>query len=261
MKTSASWRIPNGLGIVWSLVLGIGVLFLPESPRYAFARGHTDEARHSIARLAGVDLDHPAVNDQLRQIRDKLEEESSRGEASWTEIFTGPRMLYRTALGIALQAGQQFCGVNLFFYFGTTIFKSTGLSNSYITQIIIGSVNVACSFAGLYVSHKVGRRQALMSGATWIFVCFLIYTFVGSFVLDSENPQRTPKSGSALIVVSALAIAAFASTWGPIVWAAVAELYPTRYRAPCMALATATNWFCNFLICFFTRFITDEIHY
>ncbi|TGJ86571.1 hypothetical protein E0Z10_g2164 [Xylaria hypoxylon] len=261
INNSASWRIPDGIGFAWSLILGVGILFLPESPRYAYTKGRTDEARHTIARLAGVDENDPLVNNQITQIRVKLEEEASQGKASWSEIFTGPRMLHRTVLGIVLQAGQQLTGANFFFYYGTTIFKATGLSDSYVTQIILGSVNVVCTFAGLYVVHKVGRRKALMSGAGWIFICFLIYAFVGQFALDSTNPQNTPAAGSALIVFSALAIAAFATTWGPIVWAAVAEMYPTRYRAPCMALATASNWFWNFLISFFTRFITDEIHY
>ncbi|KAI0430029.1 general substrate transporter [Xylaria sp. FL1042] len=258
---SASWRIPNGLGFAWSLILGVGILFLPESPRYAYMKGRTEEARHTIARLAGVDDNDTMVNSQITQIRVKLEEEETQGKASWSEIFTGPRMFYRTVLGVVLQAGQQLTGANFFFYYGTTIFKATGLSDSYITQIILGSVNVFCTFAGLYVVHKVGRRKALMVGAGWIFVCFLIYAFVGEFALDSMNPQNTPQAGSALIVFSALAIAAFATTWGPIVWTAVAELYPTRYRAPCMALATASNWLWNFLISFFTRFITDKIHY
>ncbi|KAI0528465.1 general substrate transporter [Xylaria digitata] len=258
---SASWRIPNGLGFAWSLILGVGILFLPESPRYAYTKGRTDEARHTIARLAGVDDNDPMVNSQINQIRVKLEEEATQGKASWSEIFTGPRMFHRTVLGIVLQAGQQLTGANFFFYYGTTIFKATGLSDSYVTQIILGSVNVVCTFAGLYVVHKVGRRKALMAGAGWIFICFLIYAFVGQFALDSVNPQNTPEAGSALIVFSALAIAAFATTWGPIVWTAVAELYPTRYRAPCMALATASNWLWNFLISFFTRFITDKIHY
>lgn len=62
--------------------------------------------------------------------------------------------------------------------------------------------------------------------------------------------MNTPAAGSVLIVFSCLAIAAFATTWGPLVWAVVAELYPARYRAPCMALATASNWFWNFMISF-----------
>lgn len=258
---SASWRIPNGLGFLWSLILCIGILFLPESPRFAYYRGREDEARNTIARLAGVDPHSPIVNDQLNQIRQKVEEEKNLDKARWIEIFTGPRMFYRTVLGVVLQAGQQLTGANFFFYYGTTVFASTGLSDSYVTQIILGSVNVACTFVGLYVIANVGRRKALMVGALCMTVCFFIYTFVGTYALDSTDPMSTPKAGAALIVFSCLAIAAFAITWGPIVWTAVSEMYPARYRAPCMALATASNWLWNFLISFFTRFITDAIHY
>ncbi|KAI1868436.1 uncharacterized protein JN550_006352 [Neoarthrinium moseri] len=258
---SSSWRIPNGLGFLWALILGVGVLFLPESPRFAFTRGREEEARQTIAGLAGVDPHHRSVSDQLSQIRAKLDEEKASGKAKLTEIFTGPRMLYRTILGIILQMGQQLTGANFFFYYGTTVFAATGLDNSYVTQIILGTVNVVCTFAGLYVVQKVGRRKALIAGAGWMMICFFIYAFVGQYSLDHEDPSRTPAAGSVLIVFSCLAIAAFATTWGPIVWAAVAEMYPARYRAPCMALATASNWFWNFMISFFTRFITDAIDY
>ncbi|KAI0846509.1 general substrate transporter [Daldinia vernicosa] len=261
MQSSASWRIPNGIGFLWSLVLCLGILVLPESPRHAYRKGQEEQARNTIARLAGVDPQHRSVHDQITEIRVKLDEEKASGKASWFEIFTGPRMLYRTILGMVLQAGQQLTGANFFFYYGTTVFKSTGLSDSYVTQIILGTVNVATTIAGLYVVQKVGRRKALIAGAAGMMVCFFIYAFVGHYALDSTNPLNTPKAGSALIVFSCLAIAAFATTWGPLVWAVVAELYPSRYRAPCMALATASNWFWNFMISFFTRFITDAIDY
>ncbi|KAH7021328.1 general substrate transporter [Microdochium trichocladiopsis] len=261
MENSASWRIPNGLGFMWSLILGVGILFLPESPRFAYRQGREEEARKTIAKLAGVEPHDRSVQDQLTQIRVKLDEEKNMEKASWFEIFTGPRMLYRTVIGVVLQAGQQLTGANFFFYFGTTVFKSTGLDDSYVTQIILGSVNVVCTFGGLYVVQKFGRRPALIAGAAWIVMCFFVYAFVGEYALDSKNPMNTPKAGSVLIVFSCLAIASFAATWGPLVWAVVAELYPARYRAHCMALATASNWFWNFLISFFTRFITDAIGY
>jgi SP family sugar:H+ symporter-like MFS transporter len=60
----------------------------------------------------------------------------------------------------------------------------------------------------------------------------------------------TPKAGSALVTFSCLAIAAFAVSWGPLVWTVNAELYPIRYRSFCMGIATASNWFWNFLISF-----------
>ncbi|KAK4888680.1 hexose transporter hxt5 [Elasticomyces elasticus] len=261
MPSSASWRIPNGLGFLWALVLGGGILFLPESPRFAFRMGREDEARETIAKLAGVSPDSPIVANQITEIRLKLEHEKAGANTAWHEIFTGPRMLYRTLLGMVLQAGQQLTGANFFFYYGTTVFAATGLSNSYVTQIILGSVNVGCTFGGLYVVQKCGRRNALMAGAAWMMMCFLVYAFVGHFMLDLNNPMNTPAAGNILIVFSCLFIAAFATTWGPLVWAVVAELYPARYRAPCMALATSSNWLFNFLMSFFTRFITGAIDY
>lgn len=105
--------------------------------------------------------------------------------------------------------------------------------------------------------QKCSRRWSLIVGALWSFICFMIYAFVGHFALSDTNKA----AGNVLIVFSCLFIVAFATTWGPLVWAVVAEIYPARYRAPCMALATASNWLWNFLISFFTTFITNDIDY
>lgn len=112
---SASWRIPNGLSFLWSLILGAGILFLPESPRYAYRKGREEEARNTIARLAGLEPNAPSVNRQIAEMQEKLEEERALPDTKWHEIFTGPRMAYRTTLGIVLQAGQQLTGINFFF--------------------------------------------------------------------------------------------------------------------------------------------------
>jgi len=247
MDSSASWRIPNGISFLWALILGAGILFLPESPRYAYRQGREDEARRTIAKLAGVDPNAQSVNVQIDEIRLKLEEERAGADTSFFEIFTGPKMFYRTVLGMVLQAGQQLTGANFFFYYGTTIFNGVGLNNSYVAQIILGTVNVACTFGGLWVVQKCGRRKALMFGAAWMMMCFFIYSFVGHFMLHEGKDTKT--AGNILIVFSCLFIVAFATTWGPLVWAVVAELYPARYRAPCMALATSSNWLWNFRTC------------
>jgi SP family sugar:H+ symporter-like MFS transporter len=258
---SAQWRIPNGLSALWALILGSSILFMPESPRFAYRMGREEEARRNMARLNGVDPYSPLIDAEIKEIEDKLKAERAGGDHPWTEIFTGPRMLYRTLLGMVLQAGQQLTGANFFFYYGTTVFKSTGISNSYITSIILGSVNVGATIGGLWIVKNCGRRKALMAGAAWMFMCFMVYAFVGSFVLSATDPMSTPAAGKVLIVFTCLFIVAFATTWGPLVWTVVGELYPSQYRAPCMAIATASNWLFNFLISFFTTFITNAIHY
>ncbi|KAL1641125.1 hexose transporter hxt5 [Didymella pomorum] len=258
---SAQWRIPNGLSVLWALLLGTAMLFLPESPRYSYRKGNIEYARKTMAELNGVELNNGLLDKEIAEIEGKLEAEARGGSHPWYGIFTGPRMLYRTLLGMVLQGGQQLTGANYFFYYGTTIFSSTGLSNSYVTSIILGTVNVVATIAGLWIIHNVGRRKAMLAGAAWMAVCLLIYSFVGHYQLDRINPLSTPQAGNIMIVFTCLFIAAFAATWGPLVWAIVAELYPARYRAICMALATATNWLFNFLISFFSTFITDQIDY
>ncbi|KAM5519921.1 hexose transporter-like protein [Fusarium oxysporum f. sp. phaseoli] len=126
---SASWRIPNALNFLWALLLGVGILLLPESPRFAYRKGKVEEARKTIANLAGLDINSPSVNRQIDDIREKLEEEQALPETRLVEIFTGPRMAYRTILGITLQAGQQLTGINFFF-----VSKLNGITSQQLTN-------------------------------------------------------------------------------------------------------------------------------
>lgn len=117
------------------------------------------------------------------------------------------------------------------------------------------------TFIGLYLVEHYGRRKSLMTGSIWMTVCFLILASVGHFALDVKEPAYTPAAGIALIVMAALFILGYATTWGPMVWTRIAEIYPSKYRAKGMALATASNWTWNFLIAFFTTFITADIDF
>jgi SP family sugar:H+ symporter-like MFS transporter len=259
INSTASWRITMGIGFAWPLILGIGTLFLPESPRFAYRHGRVEEAREVMAKLYGVPLNHRVVAQEMSDMKNKLDEELAVGKAPWHEVLTGPRMFYRTMLGIALQSLQQLTGANFIFYYGTSIFQGVGLSNSYVTQIILGAVNFGMTLPGLYIVEHYGRRKCLMAGAAWCFICFMIWASVGHEVLHS-NPSSHP-AGVAMIVFTCFFIVGFATTWGPIVWAICGEMYPFRYRATCMGIATAANWTWNFLISFFTPFISSSIDF
>jgi SP family sugar:H+ symporter-like MFS transporter len=127
--------------------------------------------------------------------------------------------------------------------------------------MILGGVNFGTTFGGLYVIEHFGRRRSLITGGIWMFICFMVFASVGHFSLDVQHPPNTPGAGKAMVVFACLFITGFAMTWGPMVWAIVAELYPSRYRARAMAMATASNWLWNFLIGFFTPFITGDIDF
>ncbi|CZT20974.1 related to MFS monosaccharide transporter [Ramularia collo-cygni] len=258
----ASWRIPMGVGFIWPLLMVIGIAFLPESPRWDYRHNNIERARRTISRSYGVPINHWEVEREMREIKEKYDAEfAGGGKHVWYEIFTGPRMAYRTLLGVTLQALQQLTGANFFFYFGTTIFRSVGI-DSYITSMILGAVNFVMTFPGiLLVVEKAGRRKALMWGAGWMFMCFMVFSSVGHFALDQIDPSRTPQAGTVMIVFACLFIAGYAMTWGPVIWVVVGELFPTRYRTMCMGISSASNWIWNFLISFFTSFITASIDY
>ncbi|KAL1302098.1 hypothetical protein AAFC00_002534 [Neodothiora populina] len=256
-----AWRIPMGIGFIWSLIMGVGICFLPESPRWDYRHGNLARAKKTIANVYGTPENHFEVSREFREIKQKFDVEKAGGNHPWYEVFTGPRMLYRVCLGVGLQILQQLTGANFFFYYGTTIFQATGINNSYVTAMILGGVNFGCTFGGLYVVENFGRRKALIFGGFWMFACFMVFASVGHFSLDRVTPQNSPGAGTAMIVFACLFIAGYAMTWAPIVWCVVGELYPSRYRALAMGIATSGNWVFNFLISFFTPFITGDIDY
>ena len=112
-------------------------------------------------------------------------------------------------------------------------FSSIGIDNSFITQFILGSVNVVCTFPGLYMVEKFVRRECLTIGALWMCMCFLVFASLGNFKLYNADGSSNQTIGYVMIVFASLFIAAFASTWGPMAWACVAEMYPasTEVRA------------------------------
>ncbi|CAG8287300.1 unnamed protein product [Penicillium salamii] len=258
---TGSWRIPMGITYLWAIVLGVGMAFFPESPRYDYRNGKVDKSMNTLAKIYGIPLNHRALHIEFDEIKEKHEEEKRNGQATWAQMFRAPTMSYRVAVGVALQALQQLTGANYFFYYGTTIFKGAGIPNSYVTQMILGGVNFGTTFLGLYLIEHFGRRRSLIIGGLWMFVCFMIFASVGHFSLDRDFPERTKSAGVAMVVFACLFILGFASTWGPMVWTIIAELYPSQYRARAMSLATASNWLWNFLLAFFTPFITADIDF
>ncbi|KAI5293359.1 hexose transporter hxt1 [Ascosphaera acerosa] len=127
--------------------------------------------------------------------------------------------------------------------------------------MILGAVNFGTTFLGLYFIEHLGRRKSLLIGAVWMFCCFIVFASVGHFSLDVQDPETTPGPGKAMVVFACLFILGFASTWGPTIWTLISEMYPSRYRARAMALPTASNWLWNFLLGFFTPFITSAIDF
>ncbi|KAG0674632.1 hexose transporter hxt1 [Pichia californica] len=261
---SRQWRIPLGLSFAWALLMIVGMTFTPESPRFLIEKGRLEEAAASLAKINKVEQDSDFIKNEMEVLVAAIELEQNAGSATWGELFTGkPKIFYRLMVGVLLQSLQQLTGNNYFFYYGTTIFQSVGLNDSFETSIVFGVINFASTFVALYVVDKFGRRKTLLGGAAGMLLCLVIFASIGvkDLYIDGYGSEARKPVGNAMIFLVCFFIFFFATTWGPCVFVVVSETYPLRIRSKGMAIASGANWIWGFLIAFFTPFITGAIHF
>lgn len=140
LTNSGAYRIPIAVQFAWALILFFGMLMLPETPRMWIKRGQPEKAAKSLSVLRRLDVDHPALVEELAEITANHEYELSLGKATYVDCFRG-NLGRRLATGCLLQALQQLTGVNFIFYYGTSFFTNSGISNSFIVSMITSCVN------------------------------------------------------------------------------------------------------------------------
>ena len=246
---TGSYRIPIAIQMLWALILGTGLFFLPESPRYFVKRGKIDRATHVLARLRSQGPESEMVQQELAEIIANHEYELKmvpQGSyfTSWFNCFHGSLFkansnLRRTILGTSLQMMQQWTGVNFVFYFGSNFFKSLGtVQNPFLISLITTLVNVCSTPISFYTIERFGRRPLLIWGAFGMVVCQFIVAITGT--VTSSAPAVT-----SMIAFICIYIFFFASTWGPGAWVVIGEIFPLPIRARGVALSTASNWLWN----------------
>ncbi|TIA27670.1 monosaccharide transporter, partial [Aureobasidium pullulans] len=218
---SGSYRIPIGIQFAWALILGGGIACLPESPRYFVKQGQLEKAAKALASVRGQPVDSQFVQQELAEIVANHEYELSvvpQGSylSSWANCFKGSLWkansnLRRTILGTSLQMMQQWTGVNFIFFFGTTFFQQLGsISNPFLIGLITTLVNVLSTPISFWTIERFGRRPLLIWGALGMLCCQFLTAILGT-AISSDNDAAT----KAQIAFICLAIAFFASTWGP----------------------------------------------
>ncbi|KAI1806593.1 hexose transporter [Daldinia bambusicola] len=255
MAGAAAYRIPMGLQFTWACVLCLGLLILPETPRFLIKQGNKHAAGLALSRLRRLDITHPALVEELAEIEANHDYELALGTASYRDLFVGtPHLGRRTLTGCCLQMLQQLTGINFIMYYGTTFFTTAGVSDPFLISLVMNVINVVSTVPGLFVVESWGRRKLLIVGALGMAVCQLVIAVFSTLASESQSSLVA----KLVIVFVSLFVFFYAASWGPVTWVVTSEIYPLKIRAKSMSISTAANWLLNFGIGYGTPFMVEE---
>ncbi len=227
---SGNWRAMFAVVLIPAIILFIGMLFLPESPRWLIANQQLAAARKVLERLrasaAEVEHDIQTIQLGLQQV-----------DGRWRELFSAPFFL-PSLLAIGIAIFNQLTGINSFLQYAPLILKNAGINSSMISMlgsVGIGLLNFFCTLLAMLLIDSVGRRPLLLVGIAGLILAEVYLALLQYMEVDAATLGLLSLAGLFLFIVF------FAIGPGIVVWLAIAELFPTRVRGKGMALCLFFN--------------------
>lgn len=234
---TVGWRWMFASGIVPSIAFLLLALGIPESPRWLTEAGRSEEGRAILAHVGGENY----AAKELASIQTALSAEKE----TWAELFS--RELRRPLfVGILLAILQQVTGINVFLYFGTTIFKnlstSTGVDAGMLQQILVGGASALSTVVAILTVDQWGRKPLMFLGATGMGLSLLSMGWMAQHFAEPEAV------GAGMLVLIVLYVVCFGLSVGPVTWVILSEIYPTAIRGRALGLATFCLWLADYAV-------------
>jgi sugar porter (SP) family MFS transporter len=241
-----NWRWMFAAGILPTAVFLVGLLFVPESPRWLAVRGKTERARAILARIGGA----AHAESELTLIRAAVETEQG-----------SVRDLFRKGLGTALLIGvvvsmlAQSVGINSVIYYAPAIFMNAGYhdaSSAFLATVAVGTVNFIFTIVAVLSIDRFGRKPLLLAGLAGMLV-----SLVSTGILFHAS---TVSAVWVLIPILGF-VALYAVSLGPIAWVLVSEIFPNRIRGIAMAICMSALYIADFAVSFTFPRLMETIGY
>jgi SP family galactose:H+ symporter-like MFS transporter len=235
---SGSWRWMLGVITFPALLLLIGIIFLPNSPRWLAAKGNFRDAQRVLDRLRDT-------SEQAKRELDEIRESLKIKQSGWALFKENSHFRRAVWLGVLLQVMQQFTGMNVIMYYAPKIFEIAGFTNTIQQMwgtVIVGLVNVLATFIAIGLVDRWGRKPTLILG--------FIVMALGMGVLGTMLHVGISSEAAQYFAVTMLLmfIVGFAMSAGPLIWVLCSEIQPLKGRDFGITISTTTNWIANMIV-------------
>ncbi|AXH96292.1 sugar porter family MFS transporter [Ornithinimicrobium avium] len=245
---SVAWRWMFIAELVPAVAYGVLALTIPESPRYLVSKGETERAREVLGRVM-----LRGIPERIKEIQRTVRREA-RASLSDLRGSTG-KVLPIVWIGIGLSVFQQFVGINVIFYYSSTLWQAVGFTEEdALTQTVITSVtNIAVTIVAIALIDRIGRRRLLLIGSAGMLVSLgtMAWIFATAHRVEQDGqlvPVLSDQQGLVALVAANAFVVFFGMSWGPGVWVLLGEMFNNAIRATALGIAAAAQWLANFAI-------------
>ena len=240
-----AWRWMFWMEAIPSAAFLVGILFIPESPRFLVFSGKREEAGRVFSRIGGN------VTELVEQVERSLRGEH-RPRLSDLVVPGTRRVASIVWVAIGLAVFQQFVGINIIFYFGEVLWKAAGATEQSALRInlLTGFVNILATIPAIALIDRLGRKPLLIVGSAGMAITLgtLALVFATAGVGPDSKPLLSHAAAVTGLAAANLYVVAFAMSWGPVMWVLLGEMFPNRLRGAALAISGATNWAANFAV-------------
>jgi len=243
-QSTFSWRFPIAFNVFICLLIFLGLLLVPESPRWLISKHRPEDAQRALERIHKKN-DDIVVQDEIDAMVNarEAERQSSGGESRWADVFKGTqRRRFLCAFGILVC--QQISGVQFIFSYATVFFESIGQTDAFLMTIIVDILEVAGVLVSFMLVNRFGRRPLLLNTMVVMAATLVICGALG-IVQDRSKAMNTVIASMIMIYVFVFNLA-----WGPLAWVVATELATGKNRTKIMSVGTGSFWIAAWAVTF-----------